>query len=111
MGTVEGRIMHILQIQDEEGAYVTFNKRMDALYSEDLRGEDGKLPNIVRGPFGLDGVVVYLEECMSLDERTFQWEAAMPKLRRLIDEVQKHNKYVTYALITKNHLKMRLTLQ
>ncbi|KAF6743232.1 hypothetical protein DFP72DRAFT_859159 [Ephemerocybe angulata] len=63
-----------------------FNRRMDALYGEDLRKE-GDLPNIVRGKWGIRAVCEYLERCV--DAGSLSWDIAILKTTRLIGEVEK----------------------
>ncbi|PPR07642.1 hypothetical protein CVT24_006550 [Panaeolus cyanescens] len=74
-----------------EEKWEVFNKRMDALYGEDRRNDDGALPNILRGKHGLELVVQYLKECFELTRTQFQWEAATNKVVRIVKEVQKLN--------------------
>ncbi|KAJ2920184.1 hypothetical protein MD484_g20, partial [Candolleomyces efflorescens] len=64
-----------------------FNRRMDALFSEDSRDKaTGRLPNVQRGKHGLDLVLSYLDACITAN--SLQWEAAMPRIMRLIDELK-----------------------
>ncbi|KAJ2922967.1 hypothetical protein H1R20_g14147, partial [Candolleomyces eurysporus] len=64
-----------------------FNRRMDALFSEDSRDKvTGRLPNIQRGKHGLDLVLNYLDS--SITANSLQWEAAMPRVMRLVDELK-----------------------
>lgn len=44
---------------DPEERWATFNCRMDLLFGNDVRNQDGKLCNITRGLFGMDLVVEY----------------------------------------------------
>lgn len=77
---------------DPEERWRVLNRRMDALFGEDLRNTEGRLPNIMRGPFGLDMVVDYLEEVILLG--SLPWEALQPKMGRLLLEL-KHFVYVS----------------
>lgn len=71
---------------DPSSSYECFNKRMDALYAEDLR-QDGKLPNVYRGPYGLDLVAEYFEKCV--DVGALPWDIAAIKVQRIVDELTK----------------------
>lgn len=64
-----------------------FDKRMNALYGEDLRDAGTKrLPNIQRGKHGLDLVVTYIQDMIK--KSSLDWIAAMPKVQRLVDELK-----------------------
>jgi hypothetical protein len=76
---------------DDEDYWLVFNRRMDALFGEDVRNSDGRLQHVMRGPFGMDMVVPYLEEAIVSGQ--LQWAAAQPKFTRLVDELQ-HLVYV-----------------
>lgn len=62
--------------------------------------QDGFMPNILRGKYGMDMVVEYLKACAELD--IFQWEAAMPKLVRLVGEL-KALRYVSALPLSAYH--------
>jgi len=69
-----------------EDYWMVFNHCMDALFGEDVRNSNGCLQNIMRGRFGMDMVISYLKEAISLGH--LQWAAAQPKFMCLIDELQ-----------------------
>lgn len=79
------------RIPDSKSAderWEVFNRRMDILYGEHLRQEDGSLPNILRGPHGIPKVLAYLKECKDIPLEQFEWEAATNKVVRIFREVQ-----------------------
>jgi hypothetical protein len=63
------------------------NRRLDSLFGEDLRDAvTGRLPNIQKGKHGLDLVLRYLEDCV--EANSIPWDAALPKVERLRNELQ-----------------------
>lgn len=84
----------------EEGNehHEAFNRRMDALFGEDTRDSTtGRLPNVKRGPFGMDLVVKYLTEAS--DAGFLIWDIAAIKVDRLISEIEALNASVYVHLI------------
>ncbi|KAJ3847239.1 hypothetical protein EV368DRAFT_69273 [Lentinula lateritia] len=97
LASTESRISEIfkkvpepLPTADPDEHWTTFNRHMDLLYGNDVRGADGKLLNITRGPFGLDLVVGYIQS--AVDAGHLLWEAALPKFARLVTGVQNISK-------------------
>jgi hypothetical protein len=72
--------------KETDDHWMVFNRRLDALFGEDLRNADGRLPNVLRGPFGMDMVVQYIEDVVAAGH--LLWEPTKPKLERLISEMQ-----------------------
>lgn len=70
---------------DEDGQWRVFNRRMDALFGNDVRDSNGRL-HIHRGPHGMDLVMDYFQRCV--DNNSLQWEAAEPKFARLVIELK-----------------------
>ena len=60
--TEDGRIATVFtkipESKDPDDQWPVFNRRMDALFGEDLR-VNGRLLNVTRGPFGMDMVIQY----------------------------------------------------
>ena len=69
---------------DVDEAWEVFDRRMNSIFGEELRDGSGRLLNFKRGPLGMDMVADYLEICYKLPIDKFQWEAAMPKITRLL---------------------------
>ena len=63
-----------------------FNRRMNALFGNELRNSDGRLLNIKRGAFGIDLVLKYFDDATS--KGTLDWDLAAIKVDRLITEFQ-----------------------
>ncbi|KAF8228160.1 hypothetical protein L208DRAFT_1292928, partial [Tricholoma matsutake] len=59
---------------------------LDILFGENVHNSDGCLQHIMRGPFGMDMVVQYIEEATATGELLV--DAAMPKIERLVKELQ-----------------------
>jgi hypothetical protein len=73
--------------EDVTGHFEAFNRRMDALFGNDVRDPvTGRLVNIRRGPFGIDLVVKYLRE--ATDAGYLLWNIAILKVDRLIEEIE-----------------------
>lgn len=70
--------------KEDDEHWPVFNRRMDVLFGEDQRDKDGRLLHFERGPHGMDMVVSYIEEAVKAGH--LLWEAATPKLERLITE-------------------------
>jgi hypothetical protein len=67
-----------------------FNRRMDLLFAEEMRDNStGYLLNIACGPFGMDLVIAYLKDTAKENHSGFQWNAAMPKVLRLVNDFKK----------------------
>ncbi|KAI4293674.1 hypothetical protein K525DRAFT_214351 [Schizophyllum commune Loenen D] len=77
----DGMIYRILRDSHGESAWATFNKRFDALYGEECRDADGKLKNIERGKYGLDGVCKYLD--IAVQQGSMPYDLMSIKLERL----------------------------
>ncbi|KAK0439094.1 uncharacterized protein EV420DRAFT_1651156 [Desarmillaria tabescens] len=80
----DDNIYHVMTRVALEDPCSTFNRRFDILYAEHLRDQNGRLPNIQRGQYGLDAVVLYLQTApwsqMPLD-------IVEPKLLQLFNKV------------------------
>ncbi|KAA1473689.1 hypothetical protein DENSPDRAFT_851780 [Dentipellis sp. KUC8613] len=76
-----------IPVSQEDGTWQAFNRRMDVLYGEDVRDEHGRLKNVQRGEHGMEKVVSYLQTIVSQQDKDFLWTAGIPKLVRLVDEV------------------------
>lgn len=64
-----------------------FDSRLNALYGEDLRDpKSGRLPNVERGKHGLDLVSSYIHNMVKAN--TITWDAALPKMQRLVNELE-----------------------
>ena len=63
-----------------------FNRRMDALFSEDLRDASGRLYHLKRGAFGLDMVIAYIVQVMA--GGNLIWDIAAIKVDRLVRELK-----------------------
>ncbi|KAJ7834467.1 hypothetical protein B0H14DRAFT_3709394 [Mycena olivaceomarginata] len=63
----------------------TFNRRMDILFGEDCRNDQGRLRNILRGAAGMPLVVKYLQK---IEWSEIEAELARPKLDRIIKELE-----------------------
>ncbi|KAF4609484.1 hypothetical protein D9613_012328 [Agrocybe pediades] len=62
-----------------------FNRRMDALFSAELRDpQSGRLLHLKRGKFGLDYILEYFVD--SVENGTLNWDLASIKVDRLIQE-------------------------
>ena len=72
---------------DNDEKWPTFNRRMDILFGEDVRGSNGRLLYILRGEHGMNSIVDYCQRCV--DGNHLLWEAAEPKFARLVTELQK----------------------
>jgi hypothetical protein len=71
-------------------SWEVFNRRMDLLFAEEMRDKvTGYLSNIARGPFGMDLVITYLKDVVKENNSGFQWNAAMPKVLRLVNDFKK----------------------
>ncbi|SJL11862.1 uncharacterized protein ARMOST_15273 [Armillaria ostoyae] len=77
-------IYHVITNVVGEDTFSTFNRRFDILYAEHLRDENGRLPNLRRGKYGLDAVISYLQ---SVPWPEVPLDPVEPKLQRLITEV------------------------
>jgi hypothetical protein len=76
-----------------EQHWQTFNRRLDILFGENVRNSDGCLQHIMQGPFGMDMVIRYIEKATATGELLV--DAAMPKIERLVKELQ----FLTYLAI------------
>ncbi|RXW12522.1 hypothetical protein EST38_g13333, partial [Candolleomyces aberdarensis] len=70
---------------DSSENWEIFNRRMDILFGEETR-VNGHLPTVERGRYGMDLILGYLEDEVASGH--LQWEAAMPKIMRLVNEVK-----------------------
>jgi hypothetical protein len=59
-GTKDDKIWRIMNGQEGETAFETFNKRFDAMFAEELRSPDGRLLHIRRGKLGMGLICSYL---------------------------------------------------
>jgi hypothetical protein len=64
----------------------TFNRRMDALFGNELCDSNGRLLNVKRGAFGIDLVLAYFNDAAS--KGALNWDLAAIKVDRLITELQ-----------------------
>ncbi|KAI9449909.1 hypothetical protein F5148DRAFT_1152987 [Russula earlei] len=109
--TEDGRIAtvfnNIPESEDPDDQWPVFNRRMDALFGEDLR-ENGGLLNVKRGPFGMDMVVQYAANAVRAGN--LLWEPTKIKLDRLLTEVRylsEHTNPKTKLTLTIPALKRR----
>ncbi len=63
-----------------------FNRRMDALFSEELRDKSGRLLHIKRGEYGLSMVITYIVQTM--ESGNLPWDLASIKVARIVDELK-----------------------
>lgn len=76
-----------LNRDDKSTHWTTFNRRMDALFSDELRDSaTGRLTNVKRGPLGMGMVLQYFYEVASRQD--LDWELASIKVDRLIDDLR-----------------------
>ncbi|KAF7965429.1 hypothetical protein HWV62_43656 [Athelia sp. TMB] len=81
------KICMVMHGPEGETPWQTLNKRFDALFAEDCRDDQGRLPEIRRGQYGMDLVAKYLEELgPALDE--MPREPLAIKLERLTTELE-----------------------
>jgi hypothetical protein len=63
----------------------TFNRRMDALFGNDICDRStGRLLHVKRGTFGINLVLRYFDEATS--KGTLDWDLATIKVNRLVTE-------------------------
>ncbi|KAJ6617743.1 hypothetical protein B0H10DRAFT_1948076 [Mycena sp. CBHHK59/15] len=89
-GTEEDKIRHVLNHikgPDPDDPGSTFNRRMDILFGEDCRDDNGRLHHVRRGPWGMKLVVQYF--------RSIKWATgcvpftmASIKLTRIVTEME-----------------------
>lgn len=70
-----------------ESTWATFNRRFDILYAEHLRDENGRLPNICRGKYGMSAVCKYLSG-VDWSEPDIPLELVKLKLVRVEEELK-----------------------
>ena len=80
---------------DSSENWEVFNCRMDILFGEETC-INGRLPTVERGRYGMDMVLGYLDDMVASGH--LQWEAAMPKIMCLVDEV----KFLRYVVLSGN---------
>ena len=71
---------------DSDKHWEVFNRRMDSLFGEDVRDEQGRLTNVKRGEYGMDMVVKYVEE--AIEAGFLFWDIGLIKIEHLIAEIQ-----------------------
>lgn len=81
-------IQHVLTAVKGDDEWETFNRRMDLLFAENLRGVDGYLPNIKGGRFGMRAVAKYLNG-IDTEASWFLAAPAILKLERVNNELLK----------------------
>jgi hypothetical protein len=64
----------------------TFNRRMDALFGNELRDSNGRLLNVKRGTFGIDLILKYFDDVVT--KGTLNWDLTAIKVDRLIAKLQ-----------------------
>ena len=71
----------------DEGRWMAFNRRFDALYPITSVDENGVLNNLERGKWGVAMVVDYLVSTAQEDKtnKDFPWPVAMVRAQRLYD--------------------------
>ena len=83
--TPKDKIWTVWQTQEGDTPFETFNKRFDALFSEDCRDAEGRLPHIRQGKSGMGLVSGYLKK---LDwSEGFPLDLVAIKLQRLAAEL------------------------
>jgi hypothetical protein len=84
-GTTKDKIYVVMQTQHGDTPFETFNKRFDALFSQDCRNSDGRLHYIRQGKNGMGLICAYLNN--------IKWTSGFPldiveiKLLRLSTEL------------------------
>jgi hypothetical protein len=90
IATKDGRIMEVFSSipisENPTEHWETFNRRMDALFGDELRNSDGRLLHVERGAFGIDLILEYFDDAVS--KGTLNWDLAAIKVDRLVTEFQ-----------------------
>lgn len=94
-GTKDDKIWSVMNADERDTEYETFNRRFDAMFGEDCRDSAGRLQHIRQGKLGLGLVCAYLSKR--------DWGNGFPldlveiKLQRLIAELE-YLRYVTVVI-------------
>lgn len=91
--TKDDKIWSVMNTDEGETAYETFNRRFDAMFGEDCRDSTGRLQHVRKGKFGMAVVCMYLSKCDWADG--FPLDLVDIKLQRLVAELR-HLRYVAY---------------
>jgi hypothetical protein len=89
--TKDDKIWCVMNTDQGETAYETFNRRFDAMFGEDCRDSAGRLQHVRKGKFGMNVVCLYLSKCDWADG--FPLDLVDIKLQRLLAELR-HLRYV-----------------
>jgi hypothetical protein len=95
----DGEIYRIITQVDGEGPWQTFNRRLDILFGEDCRDEQGNLKNIERGKYGLGAVCKYLNT-VDVNASWFLAAPAVAKLQQIHNALAK----LLYVLYWFDHM-------
>jgi hypothetical protein len=99
-GSKEDKIWSVMNSQEGEVPYETFNRRFDALFGEDCRDFHGRLHHVRQGKLGMGIVVSYLSK---IDWSDFPLDLVELKLRCLVKELQHLQcvpKFVNYHILS-----------
>ncbi|KAK1227395.1 hypothetical protein PQX77_009610 [Marasmius sp. AFHP31] len=77
---------NVLESNDPSEGWEIVNRRMDILFGQQERDANGKLKNIMRGKFGMDLVLEYLERAAK--SGCIIWDAIQPRLARIASDMQ-----------------------
>lgn len=91
-GTKDDKIWLVMNTDQCETEYETFNKRFDAMFGEDCRDSAGRLQYVRKGKLGMGLICAYLSKRNWADG--FPLDLVEIKLQRLAAEL-KYLKYVT----------------
>ena len=90
LGSKDDKILQVFDNipvpSDASKHWEAFNKRMDALFGHDQRGEDGRLLYVRRGELGMDLVVKYFNS--AINAGNLPWDLALIKVDRLVEELK-----------------------
>ncbi|KAG6907260.1 hypothetical protein DXG01_009634 [Tephrocybe rancida] len=89
LGTKEDKMYRVLNLEEGETPYATFNRRFDLLFKEDkdCRDEAGRLRYLRRGPFGVVKLCAYYLSSVDWTDADLPLELVKLKLNRVNDEL------------------------
>lgn len=87
----EDKIWSVMNSKELENPHETFNRRFDAISTEDCHDSHGRLHHLCQGKLGINLVVSYLSK---INWTTFPLNLVELKLQRLITEL----KFLQYVL-------------
>lgn len=77
----------VTNVKDGNDAWLTFNRRFDALFAEDCRDKStGRLHYIRRGKFGMEAICTYLQS-IDLTSTDLPLDLMVGKMTRLVEEI------------------------